>query len=616
MRVGIREQLAALVIFAVLICLAVVSIPTWNFVYNFVVGVETSGLSLTASLKATRITSEINLLLIICQSVASRILLQQAFVDFYNSNATDPFDSARKDITSAMTNSQVSGLLQARLYSRNITGAADKGLLNVTAAGIGLQETNIALPYLTPDGRQANLSDTQWGYPPSLYPNITYAALGKPNPQEPSTEAYTASAFPGVRISDNGGLLLGPLIVNESYALMSLTIPVRSNHNAGYIIGYMTLVVSATSLLDVQTSREGLEKTGMVLIVGPAHPSNQFVGTTPSNGTQSPEKTALADVKAHFVLPPITPKDQGDRHGNRDYHSGNFNTDFELDQYQAVLNVYYQNGSALNNATATLSTKNEQGVEVAVGIARPQSSLVSWAVVVEKARSEAYEPISKLRTILLACAFGTAGLVLILVLPCAHLSVKPIRRLKEATEKSVCPPGYEEEFDGLSDNDGPSSGATRTTTSRRRGFLAPLRRKFRKKKKALTLAEIDASRRIFKIPGRVSDGRHFVTDELTELTQTYNNMTDELLKQYTMLDDKVAERTRELEISKKAAEAANESKTLFIANISHELKTPLNGIMGICAVCMEDDDINRIRSSLKTVYKSGTFHSWPILFSS
>jgi osomolarity two-component system sensor histidine kinase SLN1 len=84
-------------------------------------------------------------------------------------------------------------------------------------------------------------------------------------------------------------------------------------------------------------------------------------------------------------------------------------------------------------------------------------------------------------------------------------------------------------------------------------------------------------------------------------------MTDELVKQYTSLDEKVAERTRELEISKRAAEAANESKTLFIANISHELKTPLNGIMGICAVCMEDDDILRIQHSLKTLYRSGMY---------
>ncbi len=137
--------------------------------------------------------------------------------------------------------------------------------------------------------------------------------------------------------------------------------------------------------------------------------------------------------------------------------------------------------------------------------------------------------------------------------------------------------------------------------------MAKFRRKMHKRRRARArqAAAIEPGRRQFKIPARVEDGKHYMTDELTELTQTFNEMTDELLKQYTSLDDKVAERTRELEISKKAAEAANESKTLFIANISHELKTPLNGIMGMCAVCMEDDDLQRIKQSLKTVYKSG-----------
>ena len=82
-------------------------------------------------------------------------------------------------------------------------------------------------------------------------------------------------------------------------------------------------------------------------------------------------------------------------------------------------------------------------------------------------------------------------------------------------------------------------------------------------------------------------------------------MSDELMMQYSKLEERVQQRTAELEMSKKAAESANESKTLFIANISHELKTPLNGILGMCAVCMQEDDPLRLKRSLGIIYKSG-----------
>lgn len=614
MRIAIREQLAALVIFAVLVALAIVSIPVWIYVNNFVIGVESDGLALTASLKAARISSEIDLVQTTCQTISTRLLLQKAFSDFYNatnSSDSDPFGDARRDLQSALSYGGLTGLLQARLFSRNTTGNP-KGLLNVTGTGIGNQTQNIELPYLDPFGHKANLGDTDYGYPPMLYPNITYQDLGTPNQYIPSTQSFAANAFPDVRLSTNGGLLLGPLVVNETYALLSLTIPVRSNDIPGFILGYMTLVASAESLVNIQMSREGLGSTGEVLIIGSTNIWNRFNASLPeSNSTYQPPLQPFQDSDVHFILPPMRVPGQTDRHAIRSFATGGFFDGFALKQYPAALQALYSRNPKVNNATSFLSSTNEQGYSVAVGAARAQTSLATWAIIVEQDRNEAYEPIAKLRRILLGCVFGTAGLVLVLIIPCAHLSVMPIRRLKSATEKSIAPPGYEDEFGDDFDEDNPSSGGTLSQLSKK-GFIANIKRRIRKKRRARARAQaaVDSSRRVFKIPGRVRDRKHYITDELTELTETFNEMTDELYKQYTLLDEKVAERTRELEISKKAAEAANESKTLFIANISHELKTPLNGIMGMCAVCMEEDDVVRIKQSLKTLYKSGMSAGW------
>ena len=611
MRIAIREQLIALVILTVLVSLAIVSIPTWIYVNNFVIGIESDGLALTASLKAARIASEIDLVETTCQTISTRLLLQKAFTDFYNnptSNSSDPFGDARRDLQSALSFGGVSGLLQARLFSRNTTGNP-KGLLNVTGNGIGNQTENIELPYLSPDGAKVNLSDSEYGYPPMLYPNITYQDLGYPNPYVPSTSAYAANAFPDVRLATNGGLLLGPLVINETYALLSITIPVKSNDIPGFILGYMTLVASAESVVNILVSREGLGDTGVVLIIGSTNIWNRFNVSLPaSNATYQPPLEPFEQQNVQFVFPPLPAPSQTDRHATRSWATGGFTNNFPLKQYPAALEVFYSQNPKVNNATSFFSTTNEQGYSVAVGVARPQTSLATWAVVVEQDHSEAYSPVAKLRRILLGTVFGTAGLVLLLIIPCAHLSVQPIRRLKSATEKSILPPGYEDEFGDDYDEENPSSGGTLSQLSEK-GIFGSIKRRIRKRRRARARAQADgdesSTRRVFKIPGKVRDRKHYITDELTELTETFNEMSDELYKQYSLLDEKVAERTKELEISKKAAEAANESKTLFIANISHELKTPLNGIMGMCAVCMEEDDITRIKQSLKTLYKSG-----------
>ncbi len=72
------------------------------------------------------------------------------------------------------------------------------------------------------------------------------------------------------------------------------------------------------------------------------------------------------------------------------------------------------------------------------------------------------------------------------------------------------------------------------------------------------------------------------------------------------LETQVAERTRELEIAKNAAERANRAKSSFLAHMSHELRTPLNSILGFSAMVRDAPELSeKHREDLATVCRSG-----------
>jgi two-component system, NtrC family, sensor kinase len=83
-------------------------------------------------------------------------------------------------------------------------------------------------------------------------------------------------------------------------------------------------------------------------------------------------------------------------------------------------------------------------------------------------------------------------------------------------------------------------------------------------------------------------------DELGALAEEFNRMATQLQDSYSSLEQKVEERTleletalRELDEKSRELEAASEHKSAFLANMSHELRTPLNAILGFSQVLRE-----------------------------
>ncbi|KXT05262.1 hypothetical protein AC578_8380 [Pseudocercospora eumusae] len=597
MRIPIYLQLASLLLISSLIGLAVISIAVWITTHNFVLDIRASRLSITASLKAAELASNLDVMQTSAGFVSTRVLIQEALARYNDqgNNTDQNWSASKSDLHAAIGGMASLGqrlLLQARVYPKNDTGVNGRySLLNVTS-----QKRIYPLPYKYPNGSSVILGDegpaaNGTGFPSALYPDLVYGSADDHDNSQVSLK--------GQEITSGRTLVLGPWPTSDTVSLMSLTLPIEDNNKQASILGYLTVVMDAQLILDTVHSRDGLMDTGQTLLVSPESATNRFSGGLSNS-------SLAAGTEVRYVTP--VQNGIGGRHSNNvDNTQQSFNTT-KFTAINKALENYGKNES--DRSGSALRAKNEAKKAVSVGYAFPNTTLVDWLVLVEQSRAEVWQPITTLRKVIVASLFATFGLMVVISFPLARFASTPILRLRDATRRYIDPSqsGSRSSLDSLGYlRDGPADKTERVddAAEKKEGFVNPIIRWKLKREQRSRANPEERRKRVFKIPGKVKERKWWIRDELTDLTSTFNEMSDELMMQYTKLEERVQQRTAELELSKVAAEAANESKTLFIANISHELKTPLNGILGMCAVCMQEEDPLRLKRSLGIIYKSG-----------
>ena len=103
--------------------------------------------------------------------------------------------------------------------------------------------------------------------------------------------------------------------------------------------------------------------------------------------------------------------------------------------------------------------------------------------------------------------------------------------------------------------------------------------------------------------GRTAEKAERLADEMTASLRT----SEERYRQLAgSLEEQIVRRTAELARAKEAAESANRAKSAFLANTSHEIKTPMNAILGFAQLLEHDQSLSgRARSEVATIKRSG-----------
>ncbi len=126
-------------------------------------------------------------------------------------------------------------------------------------------------------------------------------------------------------------------------------------------------------------------------------------------------------------------------------------------------------------------------------------------------------------------------------------------------------------------------------------------RKIRQKRKILEIAVKRRTKELSDANNKLGKQNEQVTNQRDQIAKQ-NKLLE---NQQVILEKEVEERTNQLKKAKERAESANNAKSTFIANMSHEFRTPLNAIIGFAEILAQKETQKSSKSYIHSIQTGG-----------